>query len=143
MTLFKIMAVAYKDLTWAQNEYSIATHPLCAAFVNIPDTVELERYLTDHLDLILRNIAVLVLIALIVAVHYAVKQGDKSSVKNLLDSITPEQQLKILSVKDEDGKRAVQLAPADLRKDMDKMLKHYKREAEFEVNYGKLAPFPH
>ena len=38
-----------------------------------------------------------------------------------------------------DGKTAVQWAPADERKEMDKMLKHYKREADFEVNYGKLA----
>ena len=63
--------------------------------------------------------------------------------KNLLDSLTPEQQLKFLSTKDKDGRAAVQLAPADVRKDMDKMLKHYKREADFEVNYGKLALFSH
>ena len=61
--------------------------------------------------------------------------------KNLLDSLTPEQQLKFLSTKDKDGRAAVQLAPADVRKDMDKMLKHYKREADFEVNYGEFALF--
>ena len=63
--------------------------------------------------------------------------------KSLLDSLTPEQQLQFLSTKDKDGKAAVQLAPADVRKDMEKMLKKYKREANFEVNYGKLARFPH
>ena len=63
--------------------------------------------------------------------------------KSLLDSLTPEQQLQFLSTKDKDGKAAVQYAPADVRKDMDKMLKRYKREADFEVNYGKLALFTH
>ena len=56
--------------------------------------------------------------------------------KSLLDSLTSEQQLKFLSTKDEGGKLAVQLAPADIRKDMNKLLKHYKREADFGVNYG-------
>ena len=63
--------------------------------------------------------------------------------KSLLDSLTPEQQLQFLSAQDKDGKTVVQLAPADVRKDMEKMLKKYKREAHFEVNYGKLARFPH
>ena len=58
------------------------------------------------------------------------------SVKSLLVSLTPEQQLKILSTKDTDGKTAVQCAPADVRRDMDIMLNHYRREADFEVNYG-------
>ena len=80
-------------------------------------------------------------IAFIVAVHYAVKQGDKSSVKTLLDGLTPDQQLNFLSTKDKDGKAAAQLAPADVRKDMDKMLAHYKREADFEVNYGGFVLF--
>ena len=56
--------------------------------------------------------------------------------KSLLDSLTSEQQLKFLSTKDEGGKLAVQLTPADIRKDMNKLLKHYKREADFGVNYG-------
>ena len=93
-----------------------------------------------------RNIAAYILIHVIVAVHYAVKQGDKSSVKNLLDSLTPEKQLQVLStkdIKDEDGKTAVQWAPATGRKDIGKILKQYKREADFEVNYGKLALFSH
>ena len=81
------------------------------------------------------------LVAVIVAVHYAVKQGDKSSVKRLLDSLTPEQQLQFLSTKDKkdvDGKTAVQWAPADERKEIDKMLRQYMREADFEVNYGEF-----
>ena len=114
--------------------------------MNNPDTVELEWYSPDHLDLISRNIAAHVLIALIVAVHYAVKQGDKLSVKSFLDGLTPEQQLQFLSAKDkkdESGKTAAQWAPADERKEIDKMLRQYRREADFEVNYGKLALFSH
>ena len=82
-------------------------------------------------------------ISLIVALHYAVKQGDRDSVKTLLDSLTAEQQLKLLSTMDKDGKTAVQRAPADQRKAIEKVLKHYKREADFEVNYGKLTIFLH
>ena len=81
-------------------------------------------------------------IALIVAVHYAVKQGDKSSVKSLLDSFTPEKQLQFLFTKDKknmDGKTAIQWAPADERNEMGKMLRRYRREADFEVNYGELT----
>ena len=63
--------------------------------------------------------------------------------KTLLDSLTSEQQLKFLSTKDKDGKTAIQRAPATGRKDMDKMLKYYKCEADFEVNYGKLALLSH
>ena len=62
--------------------------------------------------------------------------------KSLLDSLTPEQQLQFLSTKDKkdmDGKTAVQWAPADERKEIDKMLRQYKREADFEVNYGELT----
>ena len=62
--------------------------------------------------------------------------------KKLLDSLTPEKQLQFLSTKDKkdvDGKTAVQWAPATERKDIEKMLKQYKREADFDVNYGKLA----
>ena len=90
------------------------------------------------------NTAAHVLIDVIVAVHYAVKQGDKSSVKSLLDSLTPEQQLQFLSTKDKkdvDGKTAVQWAPADERKEIDKMLRQYMREADFEVNYGEFVLF--
>ena len=61
--------------------------------------------------------------------------------KSLLDSLTPGQQLKFLSTKGKDGKTAVQWAPADVCRDMDKMLKNYMREADFEVNYGKFALF--
>ena len=64
--------------------------------------------------------------------------------KTLLDSLTPEQQLQFLSTKDKkdkDGKTAVQWAPADERKDMDKMLRRYRREADFEVNYGEFILF--
>ena len=88
--------------------------------------------------------ALIALIALIVAVHYAVKQGDKSSVKALLDGLTAEQQLQFLSTKDKkdgSGKTAVQWAPADERKELDKMLRQYMREADFEVNYGKFVLF--
>ena len=88
------------------------------------------------------NIAAHGFIAPIVAVHYAVKQGDKSSVKTLLDGLTPEQQLQFLFTKDKkdvDGKTAVQWAPAEERNEMDKMLRRYNREADFEVNYGELT----
>ena len=64
--------------------------------------------------------------------------------KNLLESLTPEQQLQFLSTKDkkdESGKTAVQLAPADERKEIDKMLRRYNREADFEVNYGEFVLF--
>ena len=129
----------------AQAKNFIISQPLCAPLVDVLDTVELGVHLPDYLDLKSRNSAAHVLIAVIVAVHYAVKQGDKSSVKKLLDSLTPEQQLQFLSTKDKkdvDGKTAVQWAPATGRKDIEKMLKQYKRGADFEVNYGKLALFP-
>ena len=64
--------------------------------------------------------------------------------KTLLDGLTPEKQLQFLSTKDKkdmDGKTAVQWAPADERNEMDKMLRRYKREADFEVNYGELTLF--
>ena len=64
--------------------------------------------------------------------------------KSLLDSLTPEQQLQFLSTKDkkdESGKTAAQCAPADERKEMDKMLRRYNREADFEVNYGEFLLF--
>ena len=107
---------------------------------------DLKSHSPHHLDLISLNTAAHVFLALIVAVHYAVKRGEKGSVKTFLDGLTPDQQLQFLSTKDKkdaDGKTAVQWAPADERKEMDKMLKHYKREADFEVNYGKLALFAH
>ena len=45
---------------------------------------------------------------------------------------------------DKDGKTAVQQrAPADQRKEIEKMLKQYERAADFEINYGKLTIFPH
>ena len=75
-----------------------------------------------------------------------IKHGDKGSVKNFLDSLTAEQQLRFLSTKDKkdvDGKTAVQWAPAEERKGIDKMLRQYMREADFEVNYGEFALFPH
>ena len=92
------------------------------------------------------NIAAHILIHVIVALHRAVKQGDKSSVKTILDSLTPKEQLLFLSTKDkkdESGKTAIQCAPADERKEIDKMLRQYMREADFEVNYGKFALFSH
>ena len=61
--------------------------------------------------------------------------------KTLLDSLTSEQQLQFLSTKDakdETGKTAAQCAPADERKEIDKMLRQYMREADFEVNYGEF-----
>ena len=66
--------------------------------------------------------------------------------KSLLDSLTPEQQFMFLSTKDNtdvDGKTAVQWAPADERKGLEKKLNHYKLEADFEVNYGTLALLSH
>ena len=99
---------------------------------------DLKSHSPHHLDLISLNTAAHVFLALIVAVHYAVKRGDKSSVKTLLDSLTPEQQLQFLSTKDKkykDGKTAAQCAPADEREEMDEMLKHYKREADFDLDF--------
>ena len=64
--------------------------------------------------------------------------------KTLLDSLTPEQQLRFLSTKDkkdESSKTAIQWAPADERKEIDKMLREYMSEADFAVNYGKFALF--
>ena len=78
------------------------------------------------------------------AVHYAVKQGDKSSVKRFLDVLTPEQQLRFLSTKDKkdkDGKTAAQCAPAEELKEMDRMLRQYMCEADFEINYGEFVLF--
>ena len=70
----------------------------------------IKSHLPHHLDqLIFPNNAAHILIALIVAVHYAVKQGDKGSVKSLLDSLTPEQQLQFLSTKDKKIKTAILL----------------------------------
>ena len=66
--------------------------------------------------------------------------------KSLLDSLTPEQQLQFLSTKDKkdvDGKTAIQWAPADERKEINKMLRQYMREADFAVNYGNFALFSH
>ena len=64
--------------------------------------------------------------------------------KTLLDSLTSEQQLQFLSTKDKkdtDGKPAAQWAPTDERREIDKMLRQYLREADFEVNYGELVLF--
>ena len=107
---------------------------------------ELKSHLTHHLDLIYIhvNTAAHIRIVLIVAVHYAVKQGGKSSVNTLLNTLTPEQQLQFLSTKDkkdESGKTAVQWAPADERKEIEKMLRQRMREADFEVNYGEFVLF--
>ena len=88
------------------------------------------------------NIVVHVPFAVIVAVHYAIKQGDKSSVNTLLNSLTPKKQLQFLSTKDEkdeSSRAAVQLAPADERKEIDKMLRQHICEADFEVNYGEFC----
>ena len=94
----------------AKAEIFIAFHPLCADFVDIPDTAKLDWYLPEHLDLISRNIAAHVLIVLIVAVHYAVKQGDKGSVKTLLDSLTPEERSQLLFKQDREGNTVLHLA---------------------------------
>ena len=64
--------------------------------------------------------------------------------KSLLYSLTPEKQLQFLSTKDakdESGKTAAQSAPADERKEINKMLRQYMREADFEVNYGEFVLF--
>ena len=105
---------------------------------------ELKSHLPHHINLIAINIAVHALIAVILALHYAVKQGHKGSVKTVLDSLTPEQRLDFLSTKDkkdESGKTAIQWAPADERKEIDKMLRQCMREADFEVNYGEFVLF--
>ena len=106
---------------------------------------ELKSHFTLNTSkLITLNIAAHVPIALIVAVHYAIKEGDKSLVNTLLNSLTPKKQPQFLSTKDEkdeSGKTAVQLAPADEHKEIDKMLRQYMREADFEVNYGEFVLF--
>ena len=55
----------------------------------------------------MQNTAAYFPITLIVAVHYAANQGDKTSVKTLLDGLTPEQQLKLLLTQDSDGNTAL------------------------------------
>ena len=105
---------------------------------------ELESHLPHHPDLISFKTAAHILIVLITAVHYAVKQRDKRSVKTLLDRLTPEQQHQFLSTKDkkdESGKTAAQWAPSDERREIDKMLRQYMREADFAMNYGEFVLF--
>ena len=51
-----------------------------------------------------------VLIDLIVAVHYAAKQGDKGSVKTLLESLTPEERSQLLFKQDREGNTVLHLA---------------------------------
>ena len=46
-------------------------------------------------------------ISVILALHHAVNHRDKSSVKTLLDGLTPEQQLKLLFTQDKKGKTAL------------------------------------
>ena len=127
---------------------TISVH-LKKPWISIPYHDDRRAEVTFFLNtskLITLNIAVHVLFVLIVAVHYAVNQGGKSSVETLLNSLTPEKQLQFLSTKDkkdEDGKTAVQWSPADERKEIDKMLRQYMREADFEVNYGEFALFLH
>ena len=57
--------------------------------------------------------------------------------KALLDDLTPEQQLKLLSVQNNDKETASQLAAIFRRKETEEMLKKYEQIADFEVNYGK------
>ena len=71
------------------------------------------------------------------ALHYAALSGSTETVKTLLDNLTPEQQLKLLSVLDHAGKTASKLAAASKHNKIEKMLKKYERDADFEVNYGK------
>ena len=47
---------------------------------------ELKSHLPHHINLIAINIAVHALTAVILALHYAVKQGHKGSVKTVLDA---------------------------------------------------------
>ena len=70
---------------------------------------DLKSHSPHHLDLISLNTAAHVFLALIVAVHYAVKRGEKGSVKTFLDGLTPDQQLQFLSTKDKNIKMARQL----------------------------------
>ena len=124
--------------------YSISPTTLLSLYHITMMIEELKSHLPNHLDLISLTTAAHILIVLITALHYAVKQGDKGSVKTLLHSLTPEQQLQFLSTKDkkdESGKTAVQWAPADERKEIDNMLRQYIHEADFEVNYGEFSLF--
>ena len=52
-------------------------------------------------------VAAHVRIAVIAAVHYAVKQGGKSSVKTVLDNLSPEQQMQSLFTQDGAGNTAL------------------------------------
>ena len=62
--------------------------------------------------------------------------------KALLDNLTPEQQLKLLSVQNEEGKTASQRA-AGLFGTSNTMttLEQYQKEADYGVNYRKFASF--
>ena len=58
--------------------------------------------------------------------------------KALIDNLTPEQQLQLLSVLNHAGKTASQeIAAAGKQKETEKMLRKYERDADSEVNYGK------
>ena len=72
-----------------------------------PDSVDQGLNVPNYLDLISRNIAANVLIAVIVAVHYAVKQGDKYSLKTLLDNLSHKQRVQPLFTQDRDGNTAL------------------------------------
>ena len=59
--------------------------------------------------------------------------------KTLLDNLTPEQRLQLLSVQNNFGKTASQFAAASKENKIEKMLKKYEQDAYSEVNYGKLG----
>ena len=61
--------------------------------------------------------------------------------KALLDNLTPEQQLKLLSVQNKAIQTASQLAAAGKQKETVKMLRKYERDADSEVNYGKWGNY--
>ena len=65
--------------------------------------------------------------------------GRTQTVKGLLDRLTPEHQLKLLSVENNTGKTACQFAAAFKKNKIEKMLKKYEQDAYSEDNYGKLG----
>ena len=76
------------------------------------------------------------------ALHYAARKGHTDIVKTLLDNLTPEQQLQLLSVKNKDGKTATQHAVGYNGTSYTmRTLEHYQEEADYRVNFCKLAKF--
>ena len=76
------------------------------------------------------------------ALHDAASWGHTETVINLLDNLTPDQQLELFSVKNKEGKTAFAEAAGHYRAaDTMRTLEHYQNEAEYRVNFRKFAKF--